>query len=63
MDNSDGLDIPDFLLVANRDKWEKRCGHRKNAKRRHRRKTAKDKRFHLYAMRKAARKRARFEWS
>jgi hypothetical protein len=59
-DNADGLDIPPFL---DRRFCEKQLGYRRKARVRHRRKTAKEKRFHQYAVRKAARKRARFEWS
>ena len=61
LDNEAGLDIPDFLRRAG-GKWTKRSGYRKVAHARHRRKTAKEKRFHEYAMRKARRRRAAFEW-
>jgi hypothetical protein len=59
-DNADGLDIPEFL---DRRNWQKRSGYRQTVRNRRRRETAKERRFHQYAVRKAARKRARFEWS
>ena len=61
LDNDDGLDIPEFLR-RHHDKPSVRKGYRKAARARHRRKTAKEKRFHEYAMRKARRRRAAFEW-
>jgi hypothetical protein len=59
VDNSDGLDIPEFLR---REKWVKRAGYRKAVHVKHRRKTAKEKKFSAYAERKARRRRAAFEW-
>lgn len=61
MVNDDGLDIPAFLdrrLVGAR----KQSGYRSKAHAKHRRKTAKEKRFAEYAKRKAARRRKTFEW-
>jgi hypothetical protein len=60
MDNDDGMDIPPFL---DRRNWQKRSGHRRAVRMQRRRETAKEKKFHQYALRKARRRRATFEWS